>query len=143
MGKIATVEAANQFLREKYIGVYNGKFSVKPAQPGSAFVPVKGKDLDLVFPTRHDRVVAKDNTVSLTNCCFQIERTKWRNTLAGCAVGVYELADATITITYGSHVVGRYTAQGVALDSEHRKRVKVGSRTTPSTKLCGKRLAVS
>jgi len=46
---ITTLEAANRFLREKYIRVYNGKFSVKAAQPGSAFVSVKGKDLDLVL----------------------------------------------------------------------------------------------
>lgn len=143
LAKITTVEAANLFLRQTYIEVYNRKFSVKAAQPGSAFVPVKGKDLDLVFATRHDRVVGRDNIVSLANCCFQIERTKWKNTLAGCAVGVHELADGTITITYGSHVVGRYTAQGVALDSEQRKQAKVGPRTTSSTKLSGKRLTVS
>jgi len=36
---IRTVEAANAFLREHYIGEFNRRFQVEAAQPGSAFVP--------------------------------------------------------------------------------------------------------
>lgn len=143
LAKITTLEAANLFLRQKYIGAYNGKFSVKAAQPGSAFVPVRGKDLDLIFAIRHERVVGRDNTVSLANHCFQIERTKWRTTLAGCAVAVYELTNGTITITYGSHVVGRYSGDGVALDAELKEPVRVVSKISSSNRLSGKRLPAS
>ncbi len=40
---IRTVVAANAFLREQYIGEFNRRFQVEAAQPGSAFVPYRGK----------------------------------------------------------------------------------------------------
>jgi transposase len=119
---ITSLEAANQFLNEKYVAEFNKKFSVKPAQTGSAFVSARGKNLNLIFSIQHERVVGKDNTVSIANRCFQIDRTKWRTRLAGCRVTVYELADGTVSISYGPHPVGRYNAQGIALMQPVRKR---------------------
>jgi transposase len=119
---ITSIEAANHFLNDKYIAEFNKKFSVRPAQAGSAFVPARGKNLDLIFSIQHERVVGKDNTVSIANQCFQIERTKWRSNLAGCRVTVYELADGTVSISYGPHPVGRYNAQGIALMEQGKKR---------------------
>jgi len=119
---ITKLATANQFLNEKYIAEFNKKFSVKPAQPGSAFVPARGKSLDLIFSIQHERVVGKDNTVSIANQCFQIERTKWRTSLAGCRVKVYELSDGTVSISYGPHAVGHYSAQGTALIAPKKKR---------------------
>jgi len=119
---ITSLEAANHFLNDKYIAEFNKKFSVKPAQVGSAFVPARGKNLDLIFSIQHERVVGKDNTVSIANQCFQIERTKWRTNLAGCRVTVSELADGTVSISYGPHPVGRYNAQGIALMEQAKKR---------------------
>lgn len=121
---ITRVEEANQFLKDKYVAEFNRKFSVKPAQSGSAFVPARGKNLDLIFSIQHERVVGKDNTVSIANQCFQIERTKWRTSLAGCRVTVYELSDGTVSISYGPHPVGRYSAQGIALIEPKKKREK-------------------
>ena len=112
---ITKLEGANKFLKEKYIAQFNAKFSVKPAERGTAFVSARGRNLDLIFSIQHERVVGKDNTVSIANQCFQIERTKWRSNLAGCRVTVYELADGTVSISYGPHAVGQYNAHGVAL----------------------------
>jgi transposase len=119
---ITRLEAANRFLNDKYVAEFNKKFSVKPAQSGTAFVPARGRNLDLIFSIQHERVVGKDNTVSLANQCFQIERAKWRTSLAGCRVTVYELADGTVSISYGPHSVGRYTAEGVALIEPKKPR---------------------
>lgn len=125
MAGITRVEAANEFLNGKYVAEFNTKFSVKPAEPGTAFVSARGRNLNLIFSIQHERVVGKDNTVSLANQCFQIERTKWRNSLAGCRVTVYELADGTVSVSYGPHAVGHYNALGVALLEPTRKRQKV------------------
>jgi hypothetical protein len=46
---ITTLEAANDFLREHYIAEFNLRFQVPAAQPGSAFVPRRSQDLDLIF----------------------------------------------------------------------------------------------
>ena len=105
---LTTIEAANQFLRGQYISEFNQRFTVKAAERGIAFVPLRRKDLDLVFSLQHERVVARDNTVSFAHRSWQIERTKLRGTLAGCRVVVHEHLDETLSITFGPHVVGRY-----------------------------------
>jgi transposase len=114
---ITTVEAANQFLLESYIAEFNQKFSVAPAQTGNAFLPVYGHDLDLVFSIQHERVAGKDNTVKLANLCLQIERTSWRNSLAGCRVKVHQHFDETFTIVYAGRIVGKYSCEGLPLDN--------------------------
>jgi len=79
---ISGVEEANRFLRERYMGEMNRKFSGAAAQAGHAFVPAWGQDLDHIFSVQHERAVAKDNTVRLVDRTWQIERTPWRGTLA-------------------------------------------------------------
>ena len=41
---------------------------VAGAQPGHAFLPVRGKNLDLIFSLQHERTVNQDNTVHLGPC---------------------------------------------------------------------------
>jgi len=43
---IATVEAANAFIRDVYLPAYNAPFAIEPAGEGSAFTPIPGVDLD-------------------------------------------------------------------------------------------------
>jgi len=114
---IKTVEDANRFLGEHYIAEFNRRFQVPPAQRGTAFVPCRRKDLDLIFSVQCQRAVNQDNTVSFQNLTLQIERVSWRGTLAGCQVTVHQHLDGTLSITHGPHRLGRYTAQGAALDS--------------------------
>jgi transposase len=119
---ISTLEEANRFLCQHYIAQMNRKFSVPAAQPGNAFVPVRGQDLDRIFSLQHERVVAKDNTVRLGDRSWQIERTPWRGTLAGCRVTICEHLEGGVSIVYGPHVVGRYTAQGEPLGAAQKAR---------------------
>ena len=117
---ITTVEEANRFLRESYIAELNRKFSISPAQPESAFVPATGKDLQRIFSLQHDRVVNQDNTVRIDNRTLQIEKTKWRGTLANCRVLVCEHLDGRWSIFYGPHLVGRYAADGSPCSAEEQ-----------------------
>jgi transposase len=120
--KINTLEQANRFLHEHYVKEFNQLFSKPASERGTAFVPLHGKDLDLVFSLKHERVVARDNTVSFANRTWQLERTRLRGTLAGCRVTVHEHLDQTISITFGPHRVGRYDAQGNATVEMARPR---------------------
>ena len=109
---IRTVEEANRFLRERYIPEMNRKFSRRAAERGHAFVPAGRQDLDRIFSVQQERVVANDNTVRLGARTWQLERTRFRGTLAGCRVTICEHLDGRVTIVYGPHVVGRFTAEG-------------------------------
>ena len=112
--RIHTLAAANAFLREPYIAEFNRRFRVAAAQVGSAFLPCRNRDLDLIFSSQHERTVNRDNTVSFQNLSLQMERVGWRATLAGCQVVVHQHGDGTLSITHGPHRLGRYTAEGAA-----------------------------
>jgi transposase len=108
--QIKTLAEANRFLQEQYVQQFNQRFSKPASQRGTAFVPLRRKDLDLVFSLQHERVVARDNTVSFANQTWQLERCKLRATLSGCRVTIHEHLDQTVSITFGPHLVGRYNA---------------------------------
>jgi hypothetical protein len=112
--QLGTLEAANRFLREDYIAEFNRRFQATAAQRGSAFVPCRSRDLERIFSLQFERSVNRDNTVNFQNLSLQLERVGWRATLAGCQVTVHQHLDATLSITHGPHLLGRYTAEGAA-----------------------------
>jgi hypothetical protein len=112
---ITTVEAANAFLREHYMGEFNRRFQVAPAQRGSAFLAPSRRALERIFSLQFERTVNRDNTVSFQNLRLQIERVSWRGTLAGCSVIVHQHLNGDISLSYGPHTLGRYTPQGEAM----------------------------
>jgi len=114
---ITTVDEANRFLRQDYVVEFNRRFQVAAEQRGSAFVAVARKNLDLIFSLQYERTVNRDNTVSFQNLVLQIQRVPWRATLAGCSVIVHQHLDGTISLTHGPQRLGRYTAQGIAIDA--------------------------
>ena len=112
---ITTIEAANGFLRERYIPQFNAQFSVAAAEKGTAFRRPSRSDLNWIFTVQTERVVAKDNTVAIGSRHWQIEKTRFRHTLAGSTVTIHEHLDDTVSIRYGPHVIGRYDSQGEKL----------------------------
>jgi transposase len=126
---ITTPEAANRFLREEYLAEFNRRFAVPAAQPGSAFLPLQGQDLERIFAVQHERVVNRDNTLEIGHRLLQIEQTPWRNTLAGCRVIVYEHLDGTLGVGYGPHCVGRFNAQEIPLVEPRKRRQQAVEKT--------------
>ena len=53
--------------------------------------------------------------------------TRWRGTLAGCRVTICEHLDGQVSIVYGPHVVGRYTAEGRSLEEVSGRTRKPGA----------------
>jgi hypothetical protein len=94
-------------LREHYIAEFNHKFTVKAAARGTAFRRCGRSDLDWIFSIQTERVVAQDNTVAIRDQWWQLGKTRWRHTLAGQTVTIHQHLDATVSIRYGPHVVGR------------------------------------
>src|ERR1035437_8070960 len=142
---ISTAEGANAFLRERYIGEFNRKFQVAAAEKGTAFRRTSRSDLNWIFTVQTERVVEKDNTVAIRDRWWQIDKTRFRNSLAGSTVTIHEHLDETVSIRYGPHVVGRYSRTGEKLISgttkerrgkggsmgagENQKQVSAGSHT--------------
>jgi hypothetical protein len=125
---MTTVEAANDFLRQNYIGEFNRKFAKVAAEAGTAFVPLRRPDLDRVFSTQHERVVNKDNTVRWANLFLQVQPTRIRSTMADLNVIVYEHLDGALSVGYGPHTIGQYTAGGESLTAPPRRPTREGHR---------------
>ena len=122
--QLGTLEAANRFLREDYIAEFNRRFQVASRQRGHAFVPCRSRDLERIFSLQFERTVNRDNTVSFQNLSLQIERVRWRATLAGCQVVVHQHLNGSLSLTHGPHCLGRYTAQGTALTTTEMRAVE-------------------
>jgi hypothetical protein len=126
---ITDLEGANEFLRTEYIAEFNSKFTVAAAQKGSAFVRLRRRDLDWIFSSQHDRTVNNDNVVEFDNRLFQLEKIRWRNTLAGQSVVVHEHLDGRVSIRYGPHVVAQYASDELPPQAPKRRgspRLPVG-----------------
>ena len=70
------------------------------------------------------RVVAKDNTVTLRERVWQLERSRWRYSLAGCTVTIHEHLNGTVSVRYGPHLVGGFAANGTPLSAKTAKKPK-------------------
>jgi len=119
---IQTWEEANRFLREHYIGEFNAKFRVAAAQKGTAFRRCSRTDLDWIFTIQTERMVAKDNTVAIGDRRWQIEKSRFRHTLAGCTVMIHEHLDGRISIRYGPHVLAQFDAAGQTIRPADARR---------------------
>src|SRR5260370_16813675 len=62
-----TMEQANQFLRERYVGEFNRRFQGAAAQRGTAFLPCRSRDLELVFSAQPVPAVHRPHPVSFLN----------------------------------------------------------------------------
>ncbi len=129
--QLGTLEAANRFLREDYIAEFNRRFQVAPRQRGNAFVPCRSRDLERIFSLQFERSVNRDNTVSFQNLSLQIERVRWRATLAGCQVVVHQHLNGTLSLTHGPHCLGRYHAGGLPLTAQASTELSRGRGTAP------------
>ena len=118
---IETVEDANRFLRERYIAEFNAKFQVAATQKGTAFRRSSRTDLDWIFTVQSERVVAKDNTVTIAERSWQLDKSRFRSTLAGSTVTIHEHLDGKISIRWGPHMVGRFDAHGKSLNASANK----------------------
>jgi transposase len=129
--QLGTLQAANRFLREQYIAEFNRRFQVAPRQRGNAFVPCRSRDLERIFSLQFERSVNRDNTVSFQNLSLQIERVRWRATLAGCQVVVHQHLNGTLSLTHGPHCLGRYDATGAPLPTASSTALSRGRGTDP------------
>src|SRR5947199_10294264 len=69
-------------------------------------------------------MVAKDNTVAIGERMWQIEKSRFRSSLAGCTVTIHEHLDGRVSLRYGPHVVGRFDNKGRPLTKAKERRGK-------------------
>ncbi|MBM4244462.1 MAG: transposase family protein [Deltaproteobacteria bacterium] len=116
-------EQANRYLDATCVADFNRRFTVKPAQPESAFVPLAGIDLRLLLSSQHERVVGNDNTVSFNRLVLQLPTSKQRLHHVRCPVLVHEFPDQTLGVSYQGRLLAAYSQQGdVRTQSKTKKK---------------------
>ena len=115
VARITTLPAANRYLREHFLPDYNTRFTRRPTDPMSAFVPVGRHDLEQIRCHEAERVVARDNTVTFGRLVLQLGKQPGRRSCAGLRVLVRRHLDGTHSVWWGPRRLGRYSAAGRAL----------------------------
>jgi len=111
---VRTLERANRYIDEQFLGHYNAELARAPADPAVAFVTAGGAPLDRILCHEEARLVAKDNTVVLEGVRLQIAKQPGRATCACLTVVVRRHLDGTHTVWRGPQCWGRFDAQGRA-----------------------------
>ena len=112
---ITTYAAANEYLERIFVPDFNRRFTVTPAQPGSAFVSLIGVDLELLLSVQHERTVWNDSTVSFESLKLQLPPRTDRAHYVRCPVVVHEFPEGTLGISYQGRLLARYTRDGQLL----------------------------
>ena len=109
---IKTIEAANAFIRADFLPAHNERFVVPATEPGSAFTPVPGVDLDEILCVEEERQVGADNCVSFRRLKLQIPPSPLRPHFVRAQVKVHLYADGSHALFHGPRCIGRYDACG-------------------------------
>ena len=139
---ITDYAAANGYLVQHFVPDFNRRFTVTPAQAGSAFVPLVGVDLELLLSTQHERVVRNDSTVPFEALTLQLPQLPERPHYVRCPVLVHEFPQGTLGISYQGRLLARYDREGHLLRTAAqarrlgaaRKRASIGT-TRPLPRL--------
>jgi hypothetical protein len=110
---IATIEAANRFIRELYLPAHNARFARPPAIAESAFVAVRDPTgLADILCVEEERVVARDNTVGYAGLKLQLPPSPARAHYVKARVKVRHYPDGTLALFHGPRLLARYDAAG-------------------------------
>lgn len=100
LADVRSLEEANRFLKE-YLPRYNKQFGVPAVEEGSAYRPLPPEmDLADVLCFKHQRKVARDNTVKYQWRTLQLLPEADRTSYAGRTVEVWERLDGDLTVLY-------------------------------------------
>jgi hypothetical protein len=114
---IATMEAANRFLAERFVPGHNARFAVAAAEKGTAFLPYAGRPLEDVLCVQEDRQVGRDNCVRWYGRSLQIPPQRHRHHYVKATVRVHEYPDGRLAIFDGPRCLGRFDTDANPIDA--------------------------
>jgi transposase len=97
--KVCTLEAANAYLEQEYLPLWNERFTVKAVREVDAHRPL-GKAYDLASILSHveQRVIGRDFTIRYGGRLYQVAREQIRPGLRGQSVRVEQRLDASLVV---------------------------------------------
>jgi hypothetical protein len=117
---ITTIEEANSYLCHVYQPAFNAEFMQTASEPGTAFIPWAGPNIDDILCEQYDRTVNSDNCVNFESKRLQIPPDKHRCHYVKVAVRVHKYTDGSLAVFHGPRKLADYDDQG------RHKEVKPG-----------------
>lgn len=114
--EIDTYDAANTYLRARFVGRFRRRFMVPPAIEGSAFLPIANADLDRIFALRFERTIGNDHTIRLHNRVLQLDRPRGQCPLQKRHVQMRVTLDGRVLVYLGARLLQTFAAPDLNLD---------------------------
>lgn len=105
---ITDMDAANAYLKDKYMHTFNEEFTVKPTMEATAFVKWFGGSLDDILCEQYQRTVNKDNTVSFEGRSLQIPSDQYRNHYVKTKVRIHRYTDGGLAVFHGPRKLAEF-----------------------------------
>lgn len=109
---ITDMEAANRYLRERYLPAFNAEFALPAMEAGSAFVPWIGGSLDDILCEQYERIVGSDNCVRFEGLILQIPADRHRCHYVKVRVRVNRYASGALALFHGPRGLAYFTPDG-------------------------------
>jgi len=117
---IATVEAANTWLRDSFIDDHNERFAIRAEQAGSAFVVDRAGAWREILCVQEDRTVGQDNAVKWEGLNLQLPRSRLRPHFVRTTVKIHAYPDGSLAVFWGPHRLADYDAKGTLTAPERQ-----------------------
>lgn len=118
---ITTMEAANRYVRKKYLPRFNEEFACQAREQGTAFVPYIGTELKEILCEQNERTVGNDNCVHFNNRILQLPADQYRFNYVKTRVCVHKYPDGTLGVFHGPRKLASYDRQGQLIGKGKKK----------------------
>lgn len=108
---VATIEAANRFIRDVYLPAHNARFATAPVEKASAFVEAEPSQWQDVLCVQEERTVAPDNTVAWNGLRLQIPPHPARAHFVRAKVRLHHYPDGQLALFHGPRCLTRWRPQ--------------------------------
>ncbi len=133
LDRITSLEAANRYLKQRWIRRYNRRFKKKPRSTDSSYRSRRGCDLHKILAFRYQATVLNDNTVRLGGLTIDIPPGPRSRSYAKARVEVRQHLDGAWTVYFHDQVLAEAPASPVAEPIRYLKH-KDGSRRTKAAR---------
>jgi len=132
---ISTLEAANDYLQRHWLADFRRRFGFSPASSQSLYRPTSPAQRKKSLAFRYDRVVAKDNTITLGSLVIAVPPGPGRRSYAKARVQARQHLDGGWSIYHQDHCIATHPATPLAEPERFRVKTSQRDRRHPASVL--------
>jgi hypothetical protein len=124
---IKDIEAANAYIRERFLDDFNARFAEEAQEPVSAWRKVGRLDLDRILSFRYEAVVGNDNAIRYGGMVIDVPPGPSSRGYAGVKAELRQMLDGSWRVYYQDRLIATHEATETA-EPILAKRRRKGSR---------------